>query len=191
MRFLYFGFMLAALSMPASAKEPAADPAARLTPKCNAPESRDFDFWVGNWDLRVRQRIGVEGEEFREGRAVASVRPILDGCVILEEFDGDKLPRPVVGMSVSTFDPKKGKWQQTWVDNSANNMVFQGGYVDGRMEMIHETRDGTETLLWRITFHNVHEDEFDWAYDRSTDGGKTWLNFLQIHYIRNTDGPII
>ena len=191
MRFLYFGFMLAALSAPASSKEPAAGLPTPLIPKCNAPESHDFDFWVGKWDLHVRQRIGPESEEFREGRAVASVRRILDGCVMLEEFDGDTLPRPVVGMSLSTFNSRTGKWQQTWVDNSANNMVFHGGYIDDRMEMIHEATNGRESILWRITFHNIREDEFDWAYDRSTDGGRTWLNFLEIHYTRNIDTPVI
>jgi hypothetical protein len=191
MRFLYFGVLLAVLSVSVSAKEPAADTPSRLNPKCDAPESRDFDFWVGNWDLRVRQRIGLEGEEFREGKAISTVRPILDGCVLLEEIEGDKLPRPVLGMSVSTFNSKTGKWQQTWVDNSANNMIFEGGYVNGRMEMIHKAIDDRQTVLWRITFHNVDEDQFDWAYDRSTDGGRTWLNFMQIHYTRNTAGPLI
>jgi hypothetical protein len=183
--------LLAMLFLPASAKEAVTGSDAPLNSKCDAPDGRDFHFWIGNWDLRVRQRIAIQGNEYREGRAVSSVRPILDGCVLLEEFHGDQLPRPVVGMSVSTFNARTGQWQQTWVDNSANNMVFQGGYAGGRMEMIHKDEDGRDSVLWRITFYNVHDDEFDWAYDRSTDGGRTWLNFMQIHYTRNTDGPVV
>jgi hypothetical protein len=183
--------LLGVLFLPATAKEAVPGSDGRLNSKCNAPAGRDFDFWIGTWDLRVRQRIGIEGDEYRDGRAVSIVRPILDGCVLLEEFDGDQLPRPVVGISVSTFNSRTGRWQQTWVDNSANNMVFQGGYAGDHMEMIHKAEEGGDPVLWRITFYNVHDDEFDWAYDRSTDGGKTWLNFMEIHYTRNTDEPIV
>jgi hypothetical protein len=191
MRFVLPAILLAAVLLPATAKDPLPAPATSWNPRCSAAEASQLDFWIGEWDLRVRQRITADADEYREGRATESVRPILDGCAILEEFEGDKLPRPLVGMSVSTFDEKSAKWQQTWVDNGAHNITFAGGYVDGRIELLNEQTVEGEKVLWRITFRNIRNDGFDWDYDRSRDGGRTWRNLWQIHYSRSTSGPII
>src|SRR4051794_21470059 len=85
-------------------------------------EARQFDFWLGDWDL-------TWGEDQR-GRNV--ITAILDGRVIQEQFDG-LAATPLRGMSVSVYDERQGRWQQTWVDNSGGYLDFTGGWADGRM----------------------------------------------------------
>ncbi len=112
--------LLAALGVAsASAQAPSAPP-------CRAPEFAQFDFWLGDWTVRWTDK--EKGEQVGSNR----IRKTLDGCVILEEFDG-RPGTPLVGTSVSTFVPRAGKWKQTWVDNSGSYLDFEGELRDGRM----------------------------------------------------------
>ena len=78
---------------------------------CSTPEARQFDFWLGEWDL-------TWGED---GRGSNRITTRYGGCVIEENFNGAP-SMEFQGMSVSTYNPKNQKWQQTWVDS-------QGSYI--------------------------------------------------------------
>ena len=39
---------------------------------------------------------------------------------------------PLRGLSVSLFNARSGKWQQTWVDNEGAYLDFVGEFKDGR-----------------------------------------------------------
>lgn len=69
---------------------------------CSTPEARQFDYWLGEWDL-------MWGED---GKGTNKITKEYDGCVIQEKFDG----RPgmdLKGMSISWYGSKLGKWKQT------------------------------------------------------------------------------
>jgi hypothetical protein len=86
---------------------------------CSAPAQRQFDFWVGDWD--VFERTG-----HRVARARVSL--ILDGCVLLEEYDGVDGHR---GKSFSLYDSAAKRWRQTWVTNRGEVLDIQGGLDPG------------------------------------------------------------
>ena len=72
---------------------------------CSMPEHRQFDFWIGDWDVQVSgQPAGTN-----------TIQLILDGCVLQENWTGSK---GGTGKSFNFYDSAKGKWQQTWVDNT-------------------------------------------------------------------------
>ena len=48
---------------------------------CDSVESRQLDFWVGEWDLTYT----AGGKEAKSRNRISKV---LDGCAILEEFTG-------------------------------------------------------------------------------------------------------
>jgi hypothetical protein len=76
---------------------------------CNAPENRQFDFWIGDWDV---------SDFDRSDKLVARVRvsPILDGCALQEDYEDTAGLR---GRSISIYDASRKVWQQNWVTNRA------------------------------------------------------------------------
>ncbi len=148
-------------------------------PPCTLPQQKQFDFWVGDWDLTWP---GTNKGEVARGRN--SIRRVLDGCVIQESFDGGTA-MPLRGMSVTTFDSGSGHWKQTWVDNQGGYLDFVGGL--GKIGMILSRSmtkpDGTR-VLQRMVWKNVTADQLDWSWESSTDDGKTWTVQWPIHYQR-------
>jgi hypothetical protein len=142
-------------------------------PPCSSPEASQFDFWVGDWDL-------TWGEN---GHGTNSIKKIMDGCVIQENFDGAPSIR-LKGMSVSTFGKQLGKWQQTWVDNSGGYLDFIGEYTDGKMILSREFVKDSKEFMQRMVWYNISENEFDWNWERSEDKGQTWEVLWNIHYKR-------
>ena len=93
-----------------------------LEPKaCAAPEFRQFDFWVGNWDVFERTNAAR-----RVARARVSL--ILDGCVLLEEYQGADGHR---GKSFSLYDKTTKSWRQIWVTNRGEVLDIRGGLDAG------------------------------------------------------------
>jgi len=146
---------------------------------CAEPRQKQLDFWVGDWDLTWP---GEKQGEVAHGSN--SIKRILDGCVVQENFSGGD-SMPLRGMSVSLFDPTSGKWKQTWVDNQAAYLDFAGEFKDGQMILAREAirPDGVK-FLQRMVFKNIHPNEFDWSWEASKDGGKTWTVQWPIHYKR-------
>lgn len=97
----------------------------------------EFDFWLGRWEVH-----------WGEGaRGANTVRRVLGGKVILEEFDG----RPgteLEGMSVSVYHPEGDVWRQTWVDSQGNYLDFVGSFQNGVMDLRRETPEGIFRMRW-------------------------------------------
>jgi len=144
------------------------------SPGCDSPESRQLDFWLGDWDLTYGDG----------GKGRNRISKILDGCAILEEFSG----APGVqldGRSVSMFDRTSGRWKQAWVDNSGAYLDFVGSTDNGNPVFSREAtaRDGRK-FLQRMIFIDVKPQGFTWLWQRSDDGGASWKTSWEIRYER-------
>jgi hypothetical protein len=148
---------------------------------CSAPEYRQFDFWVGHWDASWP---ASPASEMKAGHGTNNIEAALDNCVVIEHFDGTP-GMSLRGTSVSTFNRRMHKWQQTWVDNEGSYLDFIGEFKDGKMIFTRKamTRDG-KSVLQRMVWKNITPEAFDWSWERSTDGGKTWDVLWPIHYVR-------
>jgi len=146
---------------------------------CEAAEQRQLDFWLGEWNLTWP---GPKEGEVQHG--TNSIRRVMDGCVVEENFSGGD-DMHLRGKSVSIFDTRAGKWKQTWVDNEGGYLDFVGDFEAGQMILSREGKrpDGTK-VVQRMVFKNIAADEFDWSWESSTDGGKTWTVNWPIHYRR-------
>jgi len=172
MRFVSFAILFLTAAALAQQGTPAAHPCARA-------EQKQFEFWVGDWDLTWPAVTAGE-----VGHGTNSIHRILDGCVVQENFSGvDAMP--LRGMSVSTFDGRSGKWKQTWVDNEGGYLDFTGQFENGEMILSRSftKADGT-TVHQRMVWKNIRPDRLDWSWESSTDGGKTWTVVWPIHYQR-------
>ncbi len=88
-------------------------------PACAMPQHRQFDFWVGAWDVYATGTDRLVAHSLIERR--------YNGCAIRENW----MPlRGQGGGSFSAWRPGVGRWQQTWVDSSGAWVEFSGG-MDG------------------------------------------------------------
>ena len=156
-------------------------PPAAQPQSCADPKQKQLDFWVGDWDL-----TWPGGNQGEVARGSNTIKRIMDGCVVQENFSGGD-SMPLRGMSVSLFDPTSGKWKQTWVENQGAYLDFVGEFKDGQMILARESirADGTK-FLQRMVFKNIRANEFDWSWEASKDGGKTWTLQWPIHYKRKS-----
>jgi hypothetical protein len=146
---------------------------------CAAAEQKQLEFWVGEWNLTWP---GAKAGEV--GHGTNSIKRILGGCVVQENFSGGD--QHLRGTSVSIFDTTAGKWKQTWVDNEGGYLDFVGEYKDGQMILEREaTRNGTK-FLQRMVFKNITANALDWSWEASHDDGKTWQVQWPIHYKRKS-----
>ena len=148
---------------------------------CAEAEQKQFDFWVGEWDLTW------PGEKAGEtGHGGNSIKRIMGGCVVKESFTGGDSMH-LRGMSVSTFVARAGKWKQTWVDNEGGYLDFVGEFKDGQMILSREGvgPDGAK-ILQRMVWKNISAKELDWSWEFSKDGGKSWQVQWPIHYKRKS-----
>ncbi len=162
-------FAAALAAAPASAQKPPVY-------GCDSAQSRELDFWVGEWSLRYV-------EDGKPATSRSRITKILGGCAILEEFSGPP-GTPLEGRSLSTYDKASGQWKQTWVDNNASYLDFTGGMVDGRMILEREAKTAKGTIRQRMVFQDIRHDGLKWLWQRSSDGGKSWTTQWEIDYTR-------
>jgi hypothetical protein len=152
----------------------AADLAAQDTEPCASAEARQFDFWVGEWDV-----------SWEDGHGTNVIASILDGCVIEENFTGHMADGTVFrGKSVSTYNARRGRWQQTWVDNQGGYLDFVGGMEGDRMILQRQAERDGQAFIQRMVWYDIEEDRLEWSWERSDDGGETWSVLWRIAYER-------
>ena len=111
-------------------------------PKCSAPESQQFDFWIGEWEVRSGENLAGHN----------SIQPILDGCVLQENWKG---AGGSSGSSFNFYDPQAKRWRQFWVWRNGTTLELEGAYADGKMVLTGSSlgRDG-KTVHNRITWYD-------------------------------------
>ena len=147
---------------------------------CAGPEWKRLDFWVGEWRATWPATPGNPA-----GSATNRIEKILGGCVVAENFAGDG-QNALVGKSWSTYDAKTKTWRQTWVDNQSSYLDFTGDFSSPNETIfaMDSTGAGGKPVKLRMVFKNISADAFDWSWERSADGGKSWEVRWPIHYAR-------
>lgn len=137
-------------------------------------KTTQFNFWIGKWDLFSN------GSKFGESK----VDTQLDNFVIQEDFV-EYPPDPFHGINLTTYNDDSKKWEQTMVDNQGHHSFFAGEFKDGTAILIRNFKNKNgEDRIQRIRFYNISGNNFDWMFDASGDGGKTWNVFYTVHYVR-------
>lgn len=152
-----------ALVGPAGLPMPVVAQAAKSAPpKCDAPEYRQLDFWVGDWNVTVGG-----------GQAGTNLVTLEEsGCLVHEHWIG---ARGETGQSLNFYNRDDRAWHQVWVSSSGNVLDLTGHYVDGTLTYTGENRkaDGT-ALRHRLSFHANPNGTVRQLWESSSDGGATW-----------------
>ena len=142
---------------------------------CESSEHRQFDFWVGRWDV-----YGPKGKKAGENR----IEVIADGCALLEQWSGSG---GFNGKSLNIYDAGDRRWHQTWVDSGGTLLVLAGGLVARSMVMsavTPGTTDPSKTVQQRITWTPAPDGSVRQLWESSPDGGRTWTVVFDGRYVR-------
>jgi tetratricopeptide (TPR) repeat protein len=138
-------------------------------------EARQFDFWIGEWDV-----LNLQGQ--RAGKSV--IQQVSGGCGVLENWT-DAFGNE--GKSVNFYDANTKKWHQYWIGTRGGPLRFSGVYKDNAMRYEGEpaTVNGSMTLS-RMTFFNLDANTVRQFVEQSIDDGKTWTVTYDFKYVRKT-----
>ncbi|MGH9902565.1 MAG: tetratricopeptide repeat protein, partial [Pyrinomonadaceae bacterium] len=143
-------------------------------PCASTPEHRQFDFWVGEWDVQTPQG---------QLAGTNSVQSILDGCVVFENWAG--AGGGGSGKSFNYYNPATRRWHQLWVSNTGNVLEFAGELKDGQMRYTGESPGAQGgKVMHRLTFFNSSADRVRQLWEQSADGGRTWNVAFDGTYVR-------
>jgi len=156
----------------AQSKKKAPAPAGAKVSACGTAAHRQFDFWLGDWDVATPQGLPA---------GTNRVERLLDGCALQEHWeaaDGSK------GTSLSSYDAVARRWRQTFVDDTGQVHVLEGDFKDGKMVLQGEKTMGRQkSALQRISWQVV-ADKVRQRWDISQDDGKTWSLLFEGVYTR-------
>ena len=142
----------------------AAPLAAQGTPSfgCPAGEYRQFDFWVGQWEVTVGGNLAGSNVITNEEQ----------GCLIHEHWAGS---RGGTGQSFNFYDAVDKQWHQVWVDNQGSYLHLTGSYADNQMRLIG-TAPGPDgkPAQQRLTFFRNSDGTVRQLWETSVDRGATW-----------------
>ncbi|HTU80550.1 MAG TPA: hypothetical protein VMF61_00380 [Candidatus Acidoferrales bacterium] len=134
-------------------------------PACDGPAYRQFDFWIGRWNVydRAGRLVGTD-----------DVRKILDGCVVIERYTNAPSEGSSAGLGLSGYQARTGLWYQDFMDDRGLVVRLWGRPRAGAaMEMRGEDDPAAGHRLdrgvWTVRAGIVEE-----LWTVSTDGGKTW-----------------
>lgn len=152
------------------AAKAAADP---RPPTCTGERHRDFDFWLGSWNV-----TNPKGEVVGTNRIEKAER----GCALLEHWSSAK---GGTGTSITYYDPARKVWLQTWVDGTGSVINLEGGLEEGAMRLggTYTKLDGTSTLL-RGAWTPLAGGKVRQLFEESKDGGLSWEPWFDGTYQR-------
>jgi tetratricopeptide (TPR) repeat protein len=147
------------------------------------PHFREFDFWVGDWDVRPTGQPAV-------GPPARNTVTLDDAdCVVAEHWSA---PAGSVGQSFNIYDRSYGEWRQTWVDNLGGQHDYRGHLV-GRNMVFEGTTPAPNGKLGRVptrlTFFNLGRDSVRQFSEVSSDTGRTWQVNYDLMYVRRRQSP--
>ncbi len=148
---------------------------------CSGPEYRQFDFWLGEWDVfnPAGQKIGTN-----------RISAMNDGCVLFEDW---RDARGGTGNSFNFYETKTKRWHQFWVNSNGNAaplsataagtpMPMSGGLVDGAMRL--QSPPGVKPLN-RWTWSKLEGGKVRQHAEQSNDDGATWTTVFDGIYVKS------
>lgn len=126
-------------------------------------ESRQLDFWLGDWNVTYP---GMPGS------ARSQVSLDLDKCLLVESWDGGKGHR---GKNLFAHRSDDDHWYGMFADNQGRVHVFEGKVAPGSAEFTGPSRGRNgQMVLNRIRVVRLGANQVDQSWEKSTDSGVTW-----------------
>lgn len=172
--------MLASGAAAQTATPPAAPPAPP-PPACTGPEHRQFDFWVGDWDVYPTGKPNLVAHSL--------IERLYAGCAIRENW----MPlSPNAGGSLNNYVTDDKRWHQTWVDSSNSRVHFVGGLTGGKMVLVGDWKGVNgpgQDAVTRMTYTPNADGSVRQFGETSADHGVTWQPSFDFTYKKSAGKP--
>ena len=148
-------------------------------PCANTAENRQFDFWLGEWNVVTTHGEAPAGS--------SKIELILGDCVVQENWTSGG-NSGYTGKSYNIYNRDLKRWEQYWVDSVGGNIFFYGGMKDGVMDYWTDDipQPGGTKLKRHLQFFKLGPDTVRQFSQGSTDDGKTWHVEYDLTYHRKT-----
>lgn len=174
--------ILSALASSASAQAPVSPAPPPPAPRaCTGPEHRQFDFWVGYWDVYPAGNPPLVAHSL--------IEKLYGGCAIRENW----MPlKGAGGGSLNNYVTDDKRWHQTWVDSSNARVDFVGGLTGGKMVLVGDWKGVNgpgQDAITRMTYTHNADGSVRQFGEQSTDHGLTWQPSFDFTYQPSKDKP--
>ena len=142
---------------------------------CSTAEHRQFDFWIGEWDVLTP-----------DGRTAGrnSITREFGGCVLRERWRG---AGGTEGASFNIYSPASQAWHQTWVDSTGLLLTLTGAFRDNAMRMTGPGSGPKGTSLNRLTWTPLPDGQVRQMWETSADDGRSWKVVFEGLYRKRRD----
>ncbi len=154
------------VALPAQAQTPTTAPAN----KCSSAEHRQFDFWLGEWDVTQNGKVAGRNQ----------IRSILNGCAISEEWSG---AGGFKGSSLNFYNAETKRWHQTWIDSQGQSLSLDG-QLEGK-SMVLQSSDAAGAPRHKITWSPTNNGVRQLWQVQNAAGGE-WKTLFDGHYARSS-----
>lgn len=128
---------------------------------CAGADARQFDFWLGAWNLVVPNGVAGTNDIVR------------NGCVLEEEF---REVSGTIGRSVSFLSSADRRWYQTYIDSRGGRVPLHG-VLEGRDMVLYQEPGGA-----RSTWQPLDADRVRF-FQEAANGG-AWRTTFDSTYVR-------
>jgi hypothetical protein len=135
---------------------------------------KEFDFWIGSWDVHVANGTPAGSNVIRRAER---------GCVLIENWTNTS---GGTGMSVNYVDKTTDEWVQIWNAEGGSQINVRGGLTEDGMRMeghIHSVGNGT-TAPFRALWTLLPDGRVRQYFEQSNDDGATWVPWFEGFYTR-------
>ena len=134
---------------------------------------RQFDFWVGEWDVYSTQTGDLSGTN--------DITLVSGGEMLLEEWRNTSGGR---GTSLSWFEATDRKWHQMWITLGEGATESIGEWKDGVMLLVSKEGD---VVTGRCAWTPREDGTVRQHWETTKDGGTTWKTEADLIYERRAE----
>jgi hypothetical protein len=137
-------------------------------------ESRQLDYWLGNWSME---------NAAPSGHSTSKVSLSLDKCMFVEHWENGK---GHVTQKMFAYSPEDKNWCGMFADNEGRVHVFLDGKVSAGTAEFHGPSRGPngEVVLNRLKVVRLSANKMEEVWEKSTDNGAKWTTAYRAQYSR-------
>lgn len=141
-------------------------------PCASAPERHQFDFWLGEWEVKTKGGSPA---------GISVIQLVSAGCALLENWTS---ARGGNGKSFNAWNPATRQWQQYWIGQDGAVTEFRTSAYDGTSLSFFARYDANPDSVNRMTFTPLDSITVRQHGESSSDDGKNGKTGFDLYYHR-------